>query len=987
MISCFTRIETPDLHDLHRKTFYNAKKEATMKDKMLKFAILVLGLSALPCLALTGFDPDYDAALGRAKASGRQMFVLFTGSDWCHWCKQLEAEVFSKREFLDFATNEYELVVLDYPMKKKQPKERKNRNRELSSKFDVKGFPTVLLISADEKVVYQAGYEEGGAAKWVESFRKGVSLKPLFDEHLASFEKKAKDVMDRMRTEFFSNRKSLSEDARKMAEFLKATAVKYLSEVAELEKELEAKDVPAELEDSKLEIKEHLEKMREGLEEQSKIDIDEFVANMEKAKNAAQKGKEPTRFTMPRPEDAKVDVEYYEKVAMPFWRKHLVDGFRPPEGMDEKTARRVVGIREALARKLATARCEFPTGAEFNEASDLWKKAKCRDVAVALVRYLGLSDEDRYWQGNKMFKGLVSVHDNESEPVLGYLLRWGQAHWADVKLRLDKNAKMKDMQSIWDENAKAFEKVAPIFKGEDCRILETLHQISTVGRNAGKLIGDEYLELCIGGGESNLLAAVEIRPNGALAMMKLARHYGFGCGGDGAIWFNRAVSNSLDTAATVGLDLVLRGQTTRWGGSAEYLYSVASNAAANVRTDSPFSYRVAATALANIYRWEVEDVPSETNIVAYVVKPELRESLYAMFEKYIAAGEQPLMPPVDVFRGMALALAMQLNDWDRVRRYASQIKGSFTNWQDAHWLRIASPNGEYLEQINMFTSIGDKRTREDAINLGEAFCKGDMQTVMESAGNLMKMKKLPESTYAVASQLYFKARKAIQEAAGGWVDAMPTVKGFEANHWWGWVHLYPDGLARNDSKGARSYYRILTPLPGIGYEYEATVHFEEKDPNQKYWNIGWGFSHPYVGLCMQSNSWAMPYIRFWRDDDGDHYHIESYTKENLEKANGYKTTPEEKKSNDEGWTRLFLVKKGDLQKQPTHAFSLKADEKMLAITIDGETVFSVPMDEMMEIGRYCERIKPDGCVYPVWKVFKNTAFSNYRYRKIPENEN
>jgi len=173
--------------------------------------------------------------------------------------------------------------------------------------------------------------------------------------------------------------------------------------------------------------------------------------------------------------------------------------------------------------------------------------------------------------------------------------------------------------------------------------------------------------------------------------------------------------------------------------------------------------------------------------------------------------------------------------------------------------------------------------------------------------------------------------------------------------------------------------RIQTPLPGLGYEYEATIHFEDKDPKQKYWNIGWGWSHPYVGFCMDSNSWAFPYIRFWRDESGDHYHVESYTRKNLAIPDSVKF---EDKS-EEGWSPKFVVSKGDLEKKDSHSFRLAAGKDRMTITVDGNEVFSASMDEIMGIDLYQERVRPDGTIYPVWKVFKNTAFSGYRYRRIP----
>ena len=264
-----------------------------MKSRFLTFGA-ALGL-ALPCLALTGFDADYDAALARAKTSGRPLFVLFTGSDWCVWCQKLEEDVFSKPEFLDFATNAYELAVLDYPMKKPQPEAQKKRNRELSRKFKVRGYPTVLLLDSTEKVLYTTGYERGGAAKWVEGFKKGVALQPLVDEHLASFKEKAQSISERMSKEFFGKGETIAEsDKRKAVELSKEIAAKYLPEISALVKEIEEKAVPAELAEEKDELVDNVARMRSQLEEMANIDVDKFLADIEKAE-AEMKEKELER--------------------------------------------------------------------------------------------------------------------------------------------------------------------------------------------------------------------------------------------------------------------------------------------------------------------------------------------------------------------------------------------------------------------------------------------------------------------------------------------------------------------------------------------------------------------------------------------------------------------------------------------------------------------------------------------------------------------
>ena len=157
-----------------------------MKQILLGISLLVSVLASSSASALTGFDPDYDAARERAKANGRPMVVLFTGSDWCGWCIKLEKEVFSTPEFLSAATNEFELVVLDFPSdKSKQTDAQRKRCEELSEKFQVQGFPTVkILNAADESVICEMGYAKGGAAKWLDGLHKEMKYGKLVKESL-----------------------------------------------------------------------------------------------------------------------------------------------------------------------------------------------------------------------------------------------------------------------------------------------------------------------------------------------------------------------------------------------------------------------------------------------------------------------------------------------------------------------------------------------------------------------------------------------------------------------------------------------------------------------------------------------------------------------------------------------------------------------------------------------------------------------------------
>jgi thioredoxin-related protein len=86
-------------------------------------------------------------------ATGKPIFALFTGSDWCIWCKRLQNNVFSKPEFIEWAKKNVVLLELDFPRTKKLSPELTKQNQDLLQQFKVTGFPTVWMffLNMDEK--------------------------------------------------------------------------------------------------------------------------------------------------------------------------------------------------------------------------------------------------------------------------------------------------------------------------------------------------------------------------------------------------------------------------------------------------------------------------------------------------------------------------------------------------------------------------------------------------------------------------------------------------------------------------------------------------------------------------------------------------------------------------------------------------------------------------------------------------------------------
>ncbi len=111
--------------------------------------------------AFSSWTTDYEAARSFAKKTGKKTFLLFTGSDWCRPCINLEGEVFHSEEFKKL-TKDLVLIKLDFPRRKPQDPELRKRNQRLMRKYRASGFPTVIILSPDGKELYRkVGYRKG----------------------------------------------------------------------------------------------------------------------------------------------------------------------------------------------------------------------------------------------------------------------------------------------------------------------------------------------------------------------------------------------------------------------------------------------------------------------------------------------------------------------------------------------------------------------------------------------------------------------------------------------------------------------------------------------------------------------------------------------------------------------------------------------------------------------------------------------------------
>lgn len=131
---------------------------------------------------------NYEAAKAQAKEEGKDILMDFTGSDWCGWCIRLHKEVFSKQDFDEYVKDKFVLLELDFPRGFELEPSIKKQNEDLQAKFQVQGFPTIMLTDADGRAYAQTGYQAGGPAAYNEHLDGLRDLRLARDEAFVAAE-------------------------------------------------------------------------------------------------------------------------------------------------------------------------------------------------------------------------------------------------------------------------------------------------------------------------------------------------------------------------------------------------------------------------------------------------------------------------------------------------------------------------------------------------------------------------------------------------------------------------------------------------------------------------------------------------------------------------------------------------------------------------------------------------------------------------------
>ena len=150
------------------------------KQKTLIMKKIALSLCLLVCWAVSQASAqegpwltNLAQAQAKAKAENKLILMDFNGSDWCPPCKALRKTVLNSQTFLSFAKDNLVLVDLDFPRHKQQPEELKKANEALSQKFNIEGFPTIIILGSNGKELKKTiGYDGQSAQEFVAELQK-----------------------------------------------------------------------------------------------------------------------------------------------------------------------------------------------------------------------------------------------------------------------------------------------------------------------------------------------------------------------------------------------------------------------------------------------------------------------------------------------------------------------------------------------------------------------------------------------------------------------------------------------------------------------------------------------------------------------------------------------------------------------------------------------------------------------------------------------
>ncbi len=128
---------------------------------------------------------SFENGLAEAKKTNKKMLVdVYT--DWCSWCKRMDADTYSNPGITSYLQEKYVLVKLNAESSVKQSYNgRQYTEQELAGQFGVTGYPTTLFFKSDGGAITAVpGYADAANFKTILSYiAEDHYLKTKFEDY------------------------------------------------------------------------------------------------------------------------------------------------------------------------------------------------------------------------------------------------------------------------------------------------------------------------------------------------------------------------------------------------------------------------------------------------------------------------------------------------------------------------------------------------------------------------------------------------------------------------------------------------------------------------------------------------------------------------------------------------------------------------------------------------------------------------------------
>jgi protein disulfide-isomerase len=115
----------------------------------------------------TPLPDNFRKGIEEARKTGRDVLVVLNISDWTGWCERLRVDIMEQPTFAAGAQKDFVTVHLDFPKSAKSPEEEHRRNLAFARKYNVTGFPVVLLFDSSGRAYARTGYTTSAVGEYV----------------------------------------------------------------------------------------------------------------------------------------------------------------------------------------------------------------------------------------------------------------------------------------------------------------------------------------------------------------------------------------------------------------------------------------------------------------------------------------------------------------------------------------------------------------------------------------------------------------------------------------------------------------------------------------------------------------------------------------------------------------------------------------------------------------------------------------------------